>query len=282
MNYSKQDLQGKTFKGENLQNANFNGADLRGLDFSSANLIGADFSKSKTGMKIPAAVLVFLFALVVSLFSGYIAMLTGITIQSLIKSTEANLQVAGYITIGYFVIFIAIAFWKGIFKAINKVFFIMLALTIVLGLFFYLTGLGTGVGALRAALALMLMLLMFIVGTISRATAGTLASNILFLVVALGGGMFGKSLGGGLGTVAMAIACAVISKRALKVENKSSILRKIALTVGSWFGTSFKGADLTNANFSDAVVKNTDFTNAKLIGVNWNNAKKIFVLENNE
>jgi hypothetical protein len=55
---------------------------------------------------------------------------------------------------------------------------------------------------------------MFIVGTIARAAARTL-SNILFMIVALSGGMFGKSVGGGIGTVAMAIACALMSKELL-------------------------------------------------------------------
>ena len=155
----------------------------------------------------------------------------------------------------------------------------MLVLTILIGLFGYLSGLGTGVGALKALLALTLMWLMFLVGTISRATAGTLASNIIFIAVAMAGAMFGRTVGGGLGTVVLALACAVISKRALSESNKSSVIRKIAIGIGAKFGTSFKGADLTNANFSDSVIKNTDFSNAKLAGVNWSNTKRLFTLE---
>ena len=279
MDYSGKNLQGKSFKGQNLQNAKFCEADIRGADFSSANLENADFSKVKTGLRTQFAVLVFIFSLVVSLFSGYIAMLTGITIRSLINSDEANMQAAGYITLGYFVIFIAFALWKGLFKASKQVLIIMLVLTILIGLFGYLSGLGTGVGALKALLALTLMWLMFLVGTISRATAGTLASNIIFIAVAMAGAMFGRTVGGGLGTVVLALACAVISKRALSESNKSSLLRKIAIGMGAKFGTSFKDADLTNANFSDTIIKNSDFSKAKLAGVNWSNTKKLFTLE---
>ena len=70
-------------------------------------------------------------------------------------------------------------------------------------------------------------------------------------------------------------------KRALK--NKSDpLLRKIALTISTKLGTSFKYANLTNADFSDTVIRNTNFSNAKLNGVNWNNSKKLFTLEDYE
>lgn len=279
MDYSGKNLQGQSFKDQNLQNANFSETDLRGTDFSNTNLENADFSKVKTGLRTRFAILVFIFSLVVSLFSGYIAMLTGITIRSMINSEEANMQVAGYVTLGYFAIFIGFALWKGLFKATKQVLITIFALTILIGLFLYLSGLGTGVGALKGLLALLLMWLMFLVGTISRATAGTLASNIIFLAVAMAGAMFGRTMGGGYGTVVLALACAVISKRALSDKNKSSLLRKIAIGIGGKFGTSFKGADLTNANFSDTIIKNTDFSNAKLAGVNWNNTKRLFTLE---
>jgi hypothetical protein len=282
MEYSNQNLQGKSFKGADLQNVNFCGADLRSADFSNANLRGADFSKAKTGMMLRSKIIVFIIALAVSLFSGFIAMLAGTTIQSMLKSDITNYHIAAWVTIAFFAIFIGVAIWKGVFKAIMGVYIILLVLALAAGLFMYFTGLGTGIGALNGFYALLLLAVMFIVGTISRATAGTLASTVLFLVVALGGGMFGKSLGGGIGTVAMALSCAYISKRALKDISNASLLQKIALTISTIFGTSFKNADLTNANFSNAEVKNTNFLKADLTGVNWENTKKLFSLQDND
>ncbi len=276
--YAGQNLKGKSFKGADLQNANFSGADLRGADFSGANLMGADFSKSITGMKISSKILIFTVSLIISLFSGYIAMRAGTVVQGMFKSTDKFEHIAAYITAAFLVFFTAMASWKGLFKTIRKVLPIMIAIPIVLGLFMLLSGLGTGRGSLFGGYALVLMACMFVVGTISRATAGTLASNILFLVVAIGGGVFGRTLGGGIGTVIMAISCAYISKHALKVDNPDSMLRRIALTAGTWFGTSFKEADLTNASFKGASIKNTDFSKANMTGVNWTDAKKLYVM----
>ena len=190
--YSGKNLQGQSFKDQNLKNANFSGADLRGANFSNANLENADFSKAITGMKIQNSILLFIISLLISLLSGYIAMLVGITMKSMLLSDETTMQVSGYLTLGYFTVFIGFALWKGLFKAIKKVLFIMILLSVLLGLFGYVTGLGSGGGAVKGVFALLMITLMFLVGTISRASAGTLASNILFLIVGVAGSVFGR------------------------------------------------------------------------------------------
>jgi hypothetical protein len=277
MNYKGQNFQGVSFKGHDLHNADFSGSDLRGADFTGANLSGADLSKTTTGLTKPVYAGIFFFSLIISLLSGYIAMLTGMTYQTLITSSDSLFNLSGYITISLFIIFVLLAAWKGGGFTIKIVFPVIL-LALIIGAILRLTGIGTGFGAFYGALAICLFTVMFYVGTIARASAGALASNILFLVVALGGGMFGKSLGGGLGTVAMALSCAFISKRALKGTKGFEFLRSVSLKVSTYFGTSFKNADLTNANFSNSTIKNTDFSLAKLDGVIWDNAKKLYNL----
>lgn len=281
LEYTGMDLRGRSFRGADLKYTNFSGADLRGADFTGANLMAADFSNSITGMKISTRILIFLGALVISLFSGYIAMLVGTTVQGMAKSVDKNEQIAAYITSGFIIIFAAFASWKGLFKALRWMLPFLIAIPVVLGLFMVIAGFGSGKGAFLGIYAMMMMACMFVVGTISRATAGTLASGILFIIVAVGGGIFGRTVGGGIGTVVMALTCAYISKHALKTENPGSLLRKIALTMGTYFGTSFRGANLTQANFSEAVIQNTDFSKADLSGVNWSKVKKLYTLGEN-
>lgn len=282
MEYRNQNLQGKSFKGQDLSHADFSGSDLRGADFSHANLKNANFKGVKTGIQKHHAILVFLFAIVISLLSGYIAMLTGDTIHSQIRSEDPNEVIVGYITLGYFVIFIGMSIWKGLFKTIRRVLLTMIILTAILGFLAFVTGFGTGIGALKSLLALILIGLMFVAGTISRAVAGTFASGILFVLVAMAGAMFGKSLGGGYGTVVAALACAVISKRAIIQKFRHSKVKNIALFIGTYFGTSFKKSDLTNADFSGADLKNTDFSDSNRQGVSWDNAKKVFCRDEEE
>jgi len=277
--YSGKNLQGRRFKGEDLHNVNFSGADLRGTDFSFANLNGAQFSGVKPGIRTRSKIYLFLFALLLSFLSGYMAMLAGSTVQKMVRSDDWRLEVSGYILFGFFLIFTATALWKGLDTAISKVLIALIVITILLGIIMYLTDVGTGMGAVYGVIVLVLMAAMFVIGTVARAAIGTLGSNILFLTIAVGGSVFGRSVGGGIGTIVMAIACAFISKRALKDE-ADSLLKRVAITISTWFGTSFIHADLSNADFSDSEIRNTNFFNANLTGVNWNNSKKLFTLEN--
>ncbi|MDZ8106701.1 MAG: pentapeptide repeat-containing protein [Nostoc sp. DedQUE12a] len=49
--FSRQNLRGRSFKGQNLAGANFSYTDIRGADFTGANLRGANFSYAKTGLQ---------------------------------------------------------------------------------------------------------------------------------------------------------------------------------------------------------------------------------------
>jgi hypothetical protein len=144
----------------------------------------------------------------------------------------------------------------------------------VIGIVGYTSGAGTGIGMLFLILALICTVIMFAVGTIARTAAGSL-SNILFLLVALSGGMFGKSVGGGIGTVIMAVGCALISKRALSGAKGFEGLQRISAFITKKFGTSFRNARLVDANFSQSKINNADFTNAETSSMNLDKAKKV-------
>jgi len=273
--YSYQNLQNTSFENEDLRYARFENADLRGANFTGSNLAGADFSNAKTGIVPKNTILIFLAALAISALSGYVAMLAGNTVQTMFASPDSNIRAAGILTTIITVLFIAYAYWKGTTIAVQTLIIPFLIAAVLVGLTAYFSGLGTGKGMLYLILTLLLVLVMFIVGTVARATAGTL-SNVLFIIVALSGGMFGKSVGGGIGTVIMAIGCALVSKKALAGAKGFQGLRNIALYITSKFGTSFRSCRMANADFSQSKkISNADFTNADISFVHWGNAKKV-------
>ena len=272
--YSNKNLQKASFKNEDLSNASFADSDLRGADFSGANLTNANFTKVKTGIPLLNTGLLFLAALIASLLAGYIAMLTGRTVQGMLASTDQRVKYAAYLSIALDLLFIIYAWWKGVNSAIKNLVLPVVIYALLLGIVFNLSGLGTGKGMLYMILNIVLMVVMFIVGAMARSAAGSL-SGIFFIIVALSGGMFGKSLGGGIGTVIMAVACAVISKKALSGAKGFDFLQKIALSITKKFGTSFRNTKLANADFSQSNIQNTDFTNADIEAVKWGDSKKI-------
>jgi hypothetical protein len=273
-NQSRKDLQKTSYQNQVLANANFSNSDLRGADFSGADLTGADFTNVRTGITVAGAILIFFIALGVSLLSGYVAMLAGRTVQTMLASKDQYQRIAGIITIVIVLLFIIYYYLRGGTNAIRHLTLPVVIAAATLGIIAYVSGLGTGMGMLYLVCAVLLVAVMFIVGTIARTAAGAL-SNILFIVVALSGGMFGKSVGGGIGTVVMAISCAMISKKALSGAKGFDTLARVATLITRKFGTSFRNAKLTGANFSQSKIRNADFTHADISSVNWGDSKKI-------
>ena len=277
--FSHKNLKGVSFKNEDLSHARFADSDLRGADFSGSNLNGADFTHVKTGITPFKIILIFLAALIVSALSGYVAMLAGQTIQGMLESKEGNIRTAGITTIIIALLFIVIAWWKGVGHAIRQLIIPTAFVSLVIGFIAIFSGLGTGRGMLFLILALILVAVMFIVGTVARAAAGSL-SNMLFLIVAMSGAYFGRSVGGGIGTVVMAIGCALISKKALKGAPGFESLRRVAGLITRKFGTSFRNSRLADADFSRSKIHNSDFSNVDITVVHWGNSKKINCISN--
>jgi hypothetical protein len=272
--YSNKNLRKASFKDENLSDASFSKTDLRGADFTNANLTGADLTNIRTGITPMNTVLIFLAAFAISMLSGYVAMLAGQTVQMMLASPHKNIMVSGWVAGITIILFVVYALWKGVRSAMRHLIIPVVVMCVFIGTVALVTGLGSGLGIFYIILSFLLVVVMFVVGTISRAAAGVL-SDIMFTAVALAGGVFGKSLGGGIGTVVMALGCMAISKRALSGAKGFESLRKLATLITKRFGTSFRNSKLTNANFSGSKLHNTDFSNADLSSVNWGDATTI-------
>jgi len=272
--YSNRRLQNESFVNEDLRYSTFANSDLRGADFSGANLTGVDFFRVKTGITPINTVWLFTVALVISLFSGYLATLGGKTVQFMLLSKNEHMQLAGILTIILVVLFLTYAWFKGGGHAIRTVIIPVIAFALLIGITAYLLGMDTGPGMFYLALSLALIVIMLIAGTIARTAAGAV-SDVLFLVVAFSGSLFGKSIGGDIAPAVMSISCAFISKRALGGARGFDLLKKVSLFITQKFGTSFRGAKMVNARFYHSRVWNADFTNADISFIDWDDSKKL-------
>jgi len=66
-----------------------------------------------------------------------------------------------------------------------------------------------------------------------------------------------------------------IGWRALVKDEQFTSIRDLAITFVAKGGTSFRGANLTDANFTEAILKNADFTDANLTITRWFHAQKL-------
>jgi uncharacterized protein YjbI with pentapeptide repeats len=154
-------------------------------------------------------------------------------------------------------------------------------------------GTGAGAGAGTVAVAVAGAVAVAVVVAFAVAIAGTFAGAgaVAFTVtVAVAGAVAVASAGAGAGagTVAVAVAVALmslslsvyinwrVSRSAPEFEN----LRIIGLAFAIFGGTSFSGADLTNATFAYAYLKSTNFAASRqrptlLNRVRWHGAKQL-------
>jgi uncharacterized protein YjbI with pentapeptide repeats len=68
---------------------------------------------------------------------------------------------------------------------------------------------------------------------------------------------------------------AYLSWRALKGDERDALTRTFAIAIAAIGGTSFRNADLTDADFTSATLKSTDFRNATLTRTRWHQTKKL-------
>src|SRR5689334_22765285 len=107
------DLHKMSFRNEDLHQAYFYKTDLRGIDFTGSDLSGAKFIDVKTGIRPLYTFFIFLAALLVGALCGYIAMLAGRTIQSMLASGDLKIRIGGVVTLVVILLFIAFSYWKG-------------------------------------------------------------------------------------------------------------------------------------------------------------------------
>jgi uncharacterized protein YjbI with pentapeptide repeats len=270
------DLHKMSFRNEDLNQAYFYKSDLRGIDFSGSDLSGAKFIDVRTGIRPLYTFFIFVVALLVGAFCGYIAMLAGRTIQSMLASGDVKIRISALVTLVVILLFIAYSYWKGGLNAILQLIIPIFLFFIVVGGIGYFSQTGMEEDMLYGFLALMVTIIMLVVATIARAMTSKL-SIVLFLLVAVMGIALGKSLGGGLGTLILGVSCALFSRRALRGAKGFETLRQIAAFFIVRFGTSFRNCKMDHADFSQSKkICNTDFSHADLSYIQWGESRKLF------
>ena len=74
---------------------------------------------------------------------------------------------------------------------------------------------------------------------------------------------------GGLAALVISVSMVLISKRALRGDDRDHSVRKLAHRIVDRWGTQFVRADLTGADFSGTDATRCDVADATLDGVRW-------------
>ena len=271
-------LRGQNFKGKDLSGADFSGADIRSTNFTNANLTGASFTRAEAGLqrRWAAGIVVssLLTSTILEIFSGFV----GATVNLLYDSGKPQNQIIGWASLAVAVIFLFLLLCKGFRYAVIGV--AVIAPGLIAGLS------GAGLMAIGRPISVALAITIAGFGVVivavavavvtSIAVAGTVAGTVaLSISISIAGFITGIRAVAIALVVAVALVSAYIGWRAFKGDERDAWIRSVAIAFAAIGGSSFRGATLTDADFSQACLKSTDFRQAVLRRTCWRDAEKL-------
>ncbi|NEU81096.1 pentapeptide repeat-containing protein [Nostoc sp. UIC 10630] len=311
LDFSGQNLRGRNFKGrQDLAGANFSYADIRGANFTNANLTGANFSHAKAGLQRRWAILLVFVSCLLSGLSGFVWSLNGYLVSLIFNQSSLHNQIVGWTTLILLIAFFLTTIHQGVGTLAGAVAFVIAGAVVfatavgtavvlvgvsgegisgsvagsgagALALAFAVAGSVVGSGALAGAFAIAKTGAALFAGSFAIAGTGAVFLAIFGVLTFLGGADFNirisvTNAAGALVLDGSGILLSIyISWRAMKGDEKYSLVHNLAIAFAATGGTSFRGADLTNADFTQATLKSTDFRNTILICSRWHQAKML-------
>lgn len=245
-------FEGESFRGANLSGANFSGANfsntkLHSTKFNNAILTDAKFIDAKCGIQDYLQVfltIIFIWLLGVTGLGAFTSpILVSSALVLLIPNPGFNNEIVIYIA-----------------PAIHILFFI----------FFVFFRIKDNVGIIGEAIKIA------IISTIASLFAVATAVSTVTAIALLGEiSKFSGFIVVIIGSIIIVLVDLYVCYFSLRKFKENDWLRSLTIAFAAIGGTSFKGANLTDANFSFATLKSTDFRGANLTRVRWDGAKML-------
>lgn len=278
--FSYQNLKGQSLRNRNFIDEDFTGADIRGTDFTGACLVNVNFSHVRAGLSLKWKIGIVTFAILLAIVSGFITAFAGAVMGNLFTGNNLGSLVLGLFVSIIVVIFFATSIVMGLGSALGIV--SLITATAIVSIVAITQ---TAEIAGRASVS-SLSLGGAIAGAIGLAESIALIHSTKILVAlalleATSGAIFGTLLGvsekeelaGIIGVFIVSIIVFSLGTymgwRSLSGDKRYRLIRELAISITTSGGTSFRGANLTDANFTGAVLENTDFRGAILTRTRW-------------
>ena len=278
-------LRGHSFKDQDLSGADFSEADIRGTNFTLTNLKGTKFSGAKAGLPNLSKIAIAMVLMFIAAFSGVTLALASISAASLL-TPEAMKQYSmlPIVVIAIlWTLFPVITIRQGLETSIG---FAVVAGVFAISIAVAQSGTAPEVwyGALAGAGVIVSLVILAGVVASALTVAGVVAVVVIVVVVVIFTITLAATLAKAMAiniAVAMTLVIAPLAiymgLQALAGNHKYISLNRIAITFTAIGGTSFRYADLTDANFTGAILKNTNLNQGILIRTCFYSAKKLYL-----
>ena len=258
--FSGQDLRGRNFTGQNLTEANFSSADIRGAKFTNAVLKSANFTEAKAGLQRRWIVVQIVIAFLLSFILGCVTSFTlfCLTVIFMAENIKRYTILPGILFLLILLVFASAAMLQNFMAEAFR------------------TGAGHIAGILGSAAIYTTENRFLSVFAIFAITIFNIFGSTLFSLVASNVVSIQFSTGFGL---LILVVCAYIVRQALVEEKESTTsVRLAAINFTVMGGTSFCGADLTDAIFSGTLLRSTNLGSScqqetNLVHVCWKDSK---------
>lgn len=272
LDFSNQDLKGRSFRDQDLTGAKFSNADIRSCDFSGAILESAKFTGAIAGLKPQQKQRLITVAIALAGIAGVAAALAaGIFFLSVVKSLEDITTI----------IIIAIALTSVLTVSTRNYGYIALASAVAIIIALAGASVGVFAGAFGGTLAIALILIFGAIGAATGAGIYAVIENWSVLIAGIGS-LIGaviitvvnhNHLIAGMISLAAAVIVEVlagyVANSALKGNERLTFIRNRAIAFSTWGGTSFYKADLNKVDFSCSKLTRTDFRYSSIFQTNF-------------
>jgi uncharacterized protein YjbI with pentapeptide repeats len=304
----RRNLQNQSFIGQNLTGTDFSDTDIRGTNFTNATLLDCKFNNARAGLQRHWVIVTMVAALFLSALSGVGSVQVGIITLGTLSDrfTQEFTHIPAVIVFGSLAVFLVATLRLGLVLGL-LVLTVTISVAVPIGSMLGPILAGTGpvalavawtmIGTLSCAIASAvvrvvaqsrtLIRAMGIAGYFASFAAGVGGWIIAQDVTLKGKGAIAKSLDvagneplvAKVAAVAIAIAIVWLGRdaglKAVALDEKFALVRTIAVALAAIGGTSFRGANLTDADFSGATLKNTDIRDAILTRTRWLGTKQL-------
>jgi uncharacterized protein YjbI with pentapeptide repeats len=292
-NFHRENLRGLAFKRRDFTDANFSSADIRGTNFTDAILTGANFSHAQAGLQRRWIFVWVAVSFLLAALSGFTSAIVGVAATITLTSSH-NLKelsiFSGVVLLVVLFVFCIVTIRKGFTTAFGTV---AMAVAVAVPVAVVEVIVGHKATVVSVVFFMIMDVAMagatFVLGALAVTLAKTVAvaeamvGTIVVLVAMAGVGtrvlVAGVELSSASAILPVAVAVASLSTyigwQALAGDEKFSWIQKIAIFLAAISGTSFRSANLTNANFTQATLKSTNLRKANLTRTCWFQAKKL-------
>jgi len=273
--FRRLNLRSQSFQGANLAGADFSECDLRGTNFTNAILNNTKFCGVQAGLPRRFAILLVLATWIVSGIAGMLSIFASDFVTLIFNPNNVYADaIRGIISFIVLIVFLVVTIQQGLIAGAG-IGTVAIAIAVAGAGAITVVGGGASAGSVAGsvagagAVALAIVVTVAIAVAIAIAIAGMEAGMVALAIAVIIAG-FGSGAGVGIITLARARSVAIvllsgyIGWRALTKNQQDPWVRSFAIAFAATGGTSFRGADLSDADFTNAKLKSTDFRYANL------------------